>query len=51
LYRYLADVSGDTPRWNFHKYLLDRQGRVVASFPGQVDPKDERLIAAIEKLL
>jgi len=51
LYRYLADVSGDTPRWNFHKYLLDRQGRVVASFPGQVDPKDERLITAIEKLL
>jgi glutathione peroxidase len=50
-YRHLADVSGDTPRWNFHKYLLDRQGRVVASFPGQVDPKDERLITAIENLL
>ena len=51
LYRYLADVSGDTPRWNFHKYLLDRQGRVVASFPSEVSPQDERLIAAIEALL
>jgi glutathione peroxidase len=51
LYRYLADVSGDTPRWNFHKYLLDRQGRVVGSFPGEVSPQDERLIAAIEALL
>ena len=51
LYRHLADVSGDTPRWNFHKYLLDRQGRVVASFPGEVSPQDERLIVAIEALL
>jgi glutathione peroxidase len=50
-YRYLADVSGDTPRWNFHNYLLDREGRVVASFPGQVGPEDERLIMAIEALL
>jgi glutathione peroxidase len=51
LYQHLAGVSGDPPRWNFHKYLLDRQGRVVASFPSHVDPKDERLIAAIEELL
>ena len=51
LYRYLAEVTGDAPRWNFHKYLLDRQGRVVASFPSQVSPQDKRLIAAIEALL
>lgn len=51
LYRHLADVTGEAPRWNFHKYLLDRDGRVVASFPSQVDPQDERLIAAIERLL
>jgi glutathione peroxidase len=50
-YKYLADVTGDTPRWNFHKYLLDREGRVVASFPSQVGPDDERLITAIETLL
>jgi len=50
-YRYLADVTGHTPRWNFHKYLLDREGRVVASFPSQVSPDDERLITAIEALL
>ena len=50
-YQYLAKVSGDTPRWNFHKYLLDREGRVVASFPSQISPQDERLIAAIEALL
>ena len=50
-YQHLAKVSGDPPRWNFHKYLLDREGRVVASFPSQIGPQDERLIAAIEALL
>lgn len=50
-YQHLAEVTGDAPRWNFHKYLLDRQGRVVASFPSQVEPQDEKLIAAIEELL
>jgi glutathione peroxidase len=48
LYRALAAKTGKPPRWNFHKYLLDRQGRVVASFPGEVAPDDPRLIAAIE---
>ena len=51
LYHHLASVTGKAPRWNFHKYLLDRQGRVVASFPSQVEPRDPRLIAAIEALL
>lgn len=51
LYRHLAAVTGDTPRWNFHKYLLDREGRVVASFPSQVRPDDPQLIQAIEALL
>lgn len=50
-YKHLADVTGEIPRWNFHKYLIDRQGRVVASFPSQIGPQDERLITAIEALL
>jgi glutathione peroxidase len=51
IYQHLASVTGEPPRWNFHKYLLDREGRVVASFPSHVDPQDERLLAAIEELL
>jgi glutathione peroxidase len=51
LYRHLASVTGESPRWNFHKYLLDREGHVVGSFPNQVAPDDPRLIAAIEALL
>ena len=50
-YRYLAEASGEQPRWNFHKYLLDREGRVVASFPSQVEPEDARLVSMIEELL
>jgi glutathione peroxidase len=50
-YRYLADATGEQPRWNFHKYLLDREGRVVASLPSQVEPEDARLVQMIEELL
>jgi glutathione peroxidase len=50
-YQYLARAAGEQPRWNFHKYLLDRNGRVVASFPSQVEPEDERLVGMIERLL
>jgi glutathione peroxidase len=50
-YRYLAKATGEQPRWNFHKYLLDRDGRVVASLPSQVEPEDARLVRLIEELL
>jgi glutathione peroxidase len=50
-YRHLARETGVTPRWNFHKYLIDRNGRVVASFPSQVKPDDRRLVGKIEELL
>ena len=50
-YKYLARETGKTPRWNFHKYLLDRNGRVVASFPSNVEPDDRRLVSMIEDLL
>jgi glutathione peroxidase len=46
-----AERPLDAPRWNFHKYLIGRDGRIVASFPSAVAPNDERLIAAIEKEL
>lgn len=50
-YRFLASATGEQPGWNFHKYLIDRQGRVVASFPSQVTPDDNRLVNMIEDLL
>jgi glutathione peroxidase len=51
LYAELAKASGAAPRWNFHKYLVDRSGRQVLSFDTRVDPGDPKFVAAIEKLL
>jgi glutathione peroxidase len=50
-YRALAAASGESPQWNFHKYLLDRDGELVASFPSEVRPEDPRLLQRIESLL
>ena len=38
---------GETPRWNFHKYLVARDGSLAAAFATQVEPTDPRVIAAI----
>jgi glutathione peroxidase len=51
LYADLAKATGERPRWNFHKYLVDRSGGKVLSFGTRVDPNDPRLASAIEKLL
>jgi glutathione peroxidase len=50
LYRLLAHKHGE-PEWNFHKYLVDRQGRVIAAFPSKVAPDSPLLIAALEQAL
>lgn len=50
-YQSLAKAAGQAPKWNFHKYLIDRDGRVVASYPSTVEPTDPRLTARIEQLL
>ena len=51
LYRELAARTGKPPRWNFHKYLLDRAGQPVAAFESAVEPADPRVTSQIEKLL
>lgn len=50
-YAALAKETGEAPGWNFHKYLIDREGRVVASFGSRTTPDDPKLVAEIEKLL
>lgn len=51
LYRGLAAASGVAPRWNFHKYLVGRDGQVLAQFPSAVRPDDPALLQAIEQAL
>ncbi|MGL4318614.1 MAG: glutathione peroxidase [Pseudomonas sp.] len=50
LFRLLAEQSS-TPRWNFYKYVVGRDGKVIASFSSLTKPDDEDLLAAIEKAI
>ena len=50
-YAMLARKTGQSPHWNFHKYLIDRNGEQVLSFDTEVEPSDRRLVAAIDRLL
>ncbi|MBK7404460.1 MAG: glutathione peroxidase [Phycisphaerales bacterium] len=50
LFRELASVAGE-PGWNFNKYLIDREGHVVARFASGVRPDDPGLLARIDALL
>lgn len=51
LYAALAKTTGQPPQWNFHKYLIDRSGKVTGSFASKIEPDSPSLIAAIEKAL
>lgn len=50
LFRELTAQSS-APRWNFFKYVVDRQGKVVESFSSLTTPDDEDLAAAIEQAI
>jgi glutathione peroxidase len=50
IYTFLGS-SGNLPAWNFSKYVVDKQGRIVAFFASQVTPEDPALRAAIAKAL
>lgn len=51
LYAQLASASGKPPRWNFHKYIVSRDGRTVLSRDSNVDPLDPAFIREIEAQL
>jgi len=51
LYRKLAKLSGTTPKWNFYKYLLNRQGEVVESWSSFTKPGSKKVRKAIEKMI
>ena len=46
-----AERPRDTPRWNFHKYLIGRDGMIAEAFPETVEPDDTRVITAIARQL
>ncbi len=51
LFAALSKASGKSPGWNFHKYLLDKEGKLLANYGSSVSPDDKNLVATIEKAL
>jgi gluconolactonase len=56
LYQYLTSPEengefGRPIKWNFNKFLIDKDGKTIAYFPSKVDPLDPEIINAVEKAL
>ena len=51
LFRELAAQSGTTPKWNFYKYLIGRDGKVVESYSSMVSPQSRGFVSDLEKQL
>ena len=50
LFKVLAQQT-NAPKWNFYKYVVDRQGKVIASFSSLTKPDSPELIKAVEEAL
>ena len=51
IYKMLGAMSGEFPEWNFHKYLIDRDGKLVASYKSAVKPQSDVVVNKISELL
>ncbi|MFC0251591.1 glutathione peroxidase [Massilia consociata] len=51
LHASLAKATGQAPKWNFTKYLIGRDGKVLEHFPSKVTPEDPALVGKIEQAL
>ncbi len=51
LHASLIKSTGKEPKWNFTKYLIDRNGKVIEHYPSKVTPEDKQLVGKIEQAL
>ncbi|MCD6078468.1 MAG: putative glutathione peroxidase [Ramlibacter sp.] len=51
LFKELAAQTGRAPLWNFHKYLIGRDGKVVANYASLTKPDDAALVKVLEQQL
>lgn len=51
LHKALAAKTGQPPGWNFHKYIIGRDGQTVFSHPSATNPQDRPFVADVERLL
>lgn len=50
-YQQLAKITGSRPRWNFHKYLINRDATQVVAYSSFTKPEDADLLNKIEEFL
>lgn len=50
-YKYLTETTGSQVKWNFNKFLVDKEGKVVKYYPSSVAPEDAELRKDIDALL
>ncbi len=51
VYKYLTDNTNNQVEWNFNKFLVDKEGKVVKYYPSNIAPEDAGLRKDIEALL
>jgi glutathione peroxidase len=51
LFAQLIKSTGTSPKWNFYKYLIDRQGKVITAYSSVTTPDNKTMVADIEKAL
>ena len=51
LFKQLAEQTGTTPKWNFYKYIISRDGKDIKSFSSMTGPQDKSFVQEIEKQL
>ena len=51
LYGYLTENTGGDVKWNFTKFLIDKNGKIVNRFESKVTPESPEVAAAVEKAL
>ncbi len=51
LFKQLAKASGTTPKWNFYKYLVGRDGRVVEAYSSMTKPDNPGFLRELEQQL
>ena len=51
IYRWAAATMGadNVPKWNFHKYLIGRDGKLIAAFPSKITPMSPEVTQAVEQ--
>jgi glutathione peroxidase len=51
IYQTLGRIAGEFPEWNFHKYIINREGKLIASFASRIKPQSDTVVGTITKLL